>query len=86
MKKEYKNLNPDNLIKSEAYSKFVDKEKEEILKGLQAGLDVSIYAKKEFDYLQMEEIREGLEKGLDVSIYAKPEFDYDQMVETGKRN
>ena len=53
MKKEHKNLNPDNLIKSEAYSKFVDKEKEEILKGLQAGLDVSIYAKKEFDSCQM---------------------------------
>ena len=86
MKKEYKNLNPENLINSEAYSNFTDKEKEEILKGLQVGLDVSIYAKKEFDYLQMEEIREGLEKGLDVSIYAKPEFDYDQMVETGKRN
>ena len=53
MKKEYKNLNPDNLIKSEAYSKFVDKEKEEILKGLQTGLDVSIYAKHCFYYMQM---------------------------------
>ena len=35
MKKEHKNLNPENLIKSEAYSKFIDKEKGEILKVLQ---------------------------------------------------
>ena len=35
MKKEHKNLNPENLIKSEAYSKIVDKEKGEILKVLQ---------------------------------------------------
>ena len=80
MKKEHKNLNPENLIKSEAYSKFVDKEKEEILKGLQAGLDVSIYAKNCFTYMQMGEIRRGLEKGLDVSVYAKPEFDSWRMM------
>ena len=61
MKKEHKNLNPENLIKSEVYSKFVDKEKEEILKGLQVGLDVSIYAKKEFDWKEMREKREKLE-------------------------
>ena len=79
MKKEHKNLNPDNLIKTEAYSNFTDKEKEEILKGLQVGLDVSIYAKKDFNWKQMEQIRLGLEDNLDVSIYAKPEISDEQM-------
>ena len=62
MKKEHKNLNPDNLIKTEAYSNFTDKEKEEILKGLQVGLDVSIYAKPEISDEQMGQIREKLQK------------------------
>ena len=79
MKKEHKNLNPDNLIKSEAYSKFIDKEKEEILKGLQAGLDVSIYAKKEYSWDQMREIRLGLKSGVDVSTYANPEYNSKKM-------
>ena len=44
-------------------------------------LEVSIYAKEEFDFSQMKEIRYGLEDNLDVSIYAKPEFDKNQMEE-----
>ena len=55
MKKEHKNVNPENLINSEAYSNFTDKEMEEIREGLEKGLDVSIYAKPEFDYDQMVE-------------------------------
>ena len=38
------------------------------------GLDVSLYAKKEFNWLQMLEIYDGLAEDLDVSIYAKPEI------------
>ncbi len=48
---------------------------EEIRMGLEAGLDVSLYARPEFDWEQMQEIRLGLEDGLDVSVYAKPEFE-----------
>ena len=47
--------------------------------GLQKDLDVSFYAKLEFDWLQMEQIRLGLEQGLDIDSYAKPEFDSKQM-------
>ena len=43
--------------------------------GLEANVDVSIYANPEFTRKQMYEIREGLEQGLDVSVYAKPEID-----------
>lgn len=42
--------------------------------GLRDGLDVSVYAKSEFDEFQMAQIRFGMNCGLDVGIYAKPEF------------
>ena len=51
----------------------------EIREGLEAGLDVSVYARPEFDWVQMNEIRKGLKAGLDVSVYAKPEFTPEQM-------
>ena len=47
--------------------------------GLEKGLDVSIYAKPEFNTAQMSFIYYGLKEGLDVSIYAKPEFSATQM-------
>ena len=53
----------------------------EILNGLELALDVSIYAKPEFNGRQVAEIRDGLDNELDVSIYAKPEFDWEQMYE-----
>ena len=52
--------------------KFNNEQLSQIKKGINSGLDVSIYAKPEFTYGQMSEIRKGLEKRLDVSIYAKP--------------
>ena len=42
---------------------------EEIELGIASGVDVTIYAKKEFNSWQMYMIRLGLEKGLDVSKY-----------------
>lgn len=42
---------------------------------LEEGIDVSIYAKPEFDKSQMFEIYSGLRKGLNATIYAKSEFD-----------
>jgi len=53
----------------------------EILDGLDKGLDVTIYAKPEFNAQQMSQIRQGLKKGLDVTIYAKPEYSASQMKE-----
>ena len=40
----------------------------EIAEGQEAGLDVSVYAKKEYMAIQMRQIRMGMEKGLDVSV------------------
>ena len=51
----------------------------EIRKGLEQDLDVSIYAKSEFDFSQMKQIRWGLAKNLDVSIYAKPKYFWREM-------
>ena len=51
----------------------------EIEKGLEKGLDVSIYDKEEFNGDQMEQIRKGLEKNLDVSKYAKTEYSWKIM-------
>lgn len=51
----------------------------EIRKGLYKGIDVSIYAKPEFKWLQMREIREGLEAGIDVTSYADPKIPRKQM-------
>ena len=51
----------------------------EIRKGLYRDIDVSIYAKPEFNWLQMREIREGLEAGIDVSSYADPSIPRKQM-------
>ena len=43
------------------------------------GIDVSMYAKPEFDEFQMYEIFEGLERGLNVEIYAYPHYHHKQM-------
>ena len=52
---------------------------EEIELGIKSGVDVTMYAKKEFDWEQMREIRLGLESGLDVSLYARIEVNWDEM-------
>ena len=79
MNKIYNNLTTDNLMRTEWFNQFNKKQQEEILKGLEDNLDVSIYATPEFDNRQMKQIRWGLEANLDVSIYAKTEFDWGQI-------
>lgn len=54
---------------------------EEIKAGIEAGLDVSCYVKKEFMAIQMRQIRFGLEHGIDVGAYADAEYDWFQMEE-----
>lgn len=54
---------------------------DEIIKGQEEGIDVSIYARKEYFALQMRQIREGLLERIDVSRYASPEYDWFQMEE-----
>ena len=69
------------LKNSQWFNQLDEYQQEQISAGLQDNLDISIYAKTEFDWKQMEQIREGLEKNLDVSIYAKEYFNCAQMFE-----
>ena len=62
MNKIHNNLSIENLIKTEWFNQFNENQQKQILKGLEANIDVSQYAKTEFDWKQMREIREGLEK------------------------
>ena len=75
---QFKQLDKDKkkeiLNNSGWFNQFDKYQQEEILIGLEEKLDVSIYAKTEFNWEQMKEIREGLKNNIDVSIYAKPNF------------
>ena len=53
MNKIYNNLNIENLIKTNWFDKFTLAQQKEIRLGLEADLDVSIYAKTEFVAWQM---------------------------------
>ena len=74
MNKIHNNLNIENLIKTEWINQFSTLQINVILEGLVANLDVSIYAKPEYNEDQMRELKEGLEENLDVSKYANPDF------------
>ena len=50
MGKIHNNLIIENLIKTEWINQFNKYQQEEIIKGIEDNLDVSIYAKKEFDW------------------------------------
>ena len=79
MKKIYNNLNIDNLMKTDWFNQFDEYQIRKIKQGLRSKVDISWYAKKEFNWLQMEQIRLGLIYDLDVSKYAKPEIPSDKM-------
>ena len=53
MKKIYNNLSIENLTKTEWFNQFDEKQQKQIKKGLEDNLNVSIYAKSEFDVYQM---------------------------------
>ena len=55
-KKIHNNLSIENLIKTDWFNQFNYYQKQEILKGLEANLDVSTYANPIFDSWQMVEI------------------------------
>ena len=79
MNKIYNNLSIDNLLETELYKDFNLSQKDEIRKGLEKGLDVSVYANPDFSVEQMREIAIGLIEDLDVSKYAKPEITVEEM-------
>ena len=74
----FKELDKDKkeeiLNNSDWFNQFDEYQQEEILEGLEEKRDVSIYAKKEYNWGQMEQIKSGLKNNIDVSIYAKPNF------------
>lgn len=53
----------------------------EIQEGLELGLDISVYAKKEFFAIQMRQIRLGQMERLPVEVYASADYDWFQMEE-----
>ena len=79
MNKEYNNLTIDNLMRTDWINQFDEYQIRKIIQGIRNQLDISWYAKKEFNWLQMEQIRLGLLYDLDVSVYAKKEFSSDKM-------
>lgn len=64
--------------------KFDINQMNEIRKGLESKVKVSVYADPTFDWEQMREIREGLESKVDVKIYVNDIFDSLQMREIRK--
>ena len=58
---------------------FNDLQALEITMGMSSGVDVSIYAVKEYNERQMKTIRNALEEGVDVTPFASTEYDYMQM-------
>ena len=63
MNKIYNNLNIENLSKTEWFNQFDKEQQNEVLKGLEANLDISKYANSEIGYEEMNEIRKELLKG-----------------------
>lgn len=53
--------------------------------GLNAGINVLLYAKPEFEWKQMYEIQNGLLNGIDVSQYADPSIPHYEMRRIRKR-
>ena len=63
MNKIYNNLNIENLIKTEWFNQFDEKQQKQIKWGLEDNLDVSIYTDPNLSWQKMEELRfELLEK------------------------
>ena len=79
MKKIYNNLNIENLIKTEWFNQFDEKQQKQIRLGLEDNLNVFQYANPEFSWEQMWQIREGLLSNVEASIYAKTRFEWEQM-------
>ena len=87
MNKIYNNLTYRNLIKTDWIEQFDEAQKREIKYGIESQVDISVYAKTDYDSFQMFEIRIGLQEDLDVSLYANPDFDPTEMniIRTGLR-
>ena len=70
---------PQNTEYTMMESSYIKEQHQEILLGKEEGLDVSLYANPEFNWLQMEQIRMGIKDKVDVSAYADPSYSYETM-------
>lgn len=77
----HNNLTIENLMKTEWFTQFNEEQQEEIKIGNEKGLDVSLYAKKDFDENEMLLIRIALEDNLDVFLLTTKEFNIKQKLE-----
>lgn len=60
---------------------FAPDQIDEIEEGMLAGVDTTVYARKEYFAIQMRQIRFGLMSGVPVEKYASPDYDWFQMEE-----
>ena len=60
MSKIYNNLSIETLIKTAWFNQFDKNQKYEIMKGIEADLDVSYYSYSKFDWREMKQVRLGL--------------------------
>lgn len=70
---------PQNQEYTMMESSYIKEQHQEILLGKEEGLDVSLYANPELNWLQMEQIRMGIKDKVDVSTYADPSYSYETM-------
>ena len=73
------NVSHDTLVHSNWIDYFNDSQKEQIILGDLADLDVTIYGKPEFNADQMCEIRYGLLSHVNVELYANKRYSARKM-------
>lgn len=73
------------LAEYEATGHFDEGQLHEIKVGLEAGVDVSMYASPTYTWQQMIELRMGLQAGIDISEYANPEYGWEKMEEIRRK-
>lgn len=73
--------NPNQLseFSIQESSEYLKEQHQEILLGMEEGLDISLYSSPELNWLQMEQIRMGLKDKVDVSTYADSTNSYETM-------
>ena len=79
MEKIYNNLSIENLTKTEWFTQFDKNQQQVIIVELEEKIDVSIYAKPEYNWEQMNEIRFGLLNNVNVSEYANSKYSWQEM-------
>lgn len=73
-------MNSEEQIKYKSEG-FTDAQIEEISQGMEAGLNIAVYAKKELMPQSMYQIRLGMIQGFDMDQYADPKYDWFQLEE-----